>query len=201
MQKRFKKVICSNHRWVVGLSVAAALMVGASAAPNPVKTKKSPSAPSAKATPVAKLRSSLLEMPLAFELNRGQTDAKVKFLTRAQNFTVFLMPGETVLRGRNDDVLRLKLQNANQSPKIEGEDRQVKVTNYYIGNDRSKWLHGVPNFGQVRYRDVYSGIDMVYHSDQRQMEYDFVGSPGPTRTRSGWHSRAPARSASRNRAI
>jgi len=178
MQKRFKKVICSNHRWVVGLSVAAALMVGASAAPNPVKTKKSPSAPSAKATPVAKLRSSLLEMPLAFELNRGQTDAKVKFLTRAQNFTVFLMPGETVLRGRNDDVLRLKLQNANQSPKIEGEDRQVKVTNYYIGNDRSKWLHGVPNFGQVRYRDVYSGIDMVYHSDQRQMEYDFVVKPG-----------------------
>ena len=178
MQKRFKKVICSNHRWVVGLSVAAALMFGASAAPNPVKTKKSPSAPSAKATPVAKLRSSLLEMPLAFELNRGQTDAKVKFLTRAQNFTVFLMPGETVLRGRNDDVLRLTLQNANKSPKVEGENRQRKITNYYVGGDRSKWLEGVPNFGQVRYRDVYSGIDMVYHSDQRQLEYDFVVKPG-----------------------
>jgi len=148
MQKRFKKVICSNHRWVVGLSVAAALMVGASAAPNPVKTKKSPSAPSAKATPVAKLRSSLLEMPLAFELNRGQTDAKVKFLTRAQNFTVFLMPGETVLRGRNDDVLRLKLQNANQSPKIEGEDRQVKVTNYYIGNDPPNGFMACPISGR-----------------------------------------------------
>jgi len=59
-------------------------------------------------------------MPLAFEVNRGQTDAKVKYLTRAQNFTVFMMPGETVLRGRNADVLRLKLQNANQAPKVVG---------------------------------------------------------------------------------
>jgi len=117
-------------------------------------------------------------MPLAFELNRGQTDAKVRFLTRAQNFTVFLMPGETVMRGRNADVLRMKLQNANQSPKVLGESRQRQVSNYYIGNDRSKWLQGVPNFGQVRYRDVYSGIDMVYHSDQRQLEYDFVVKPG-----------------------
>ena len=75
-------------------------------------------------------------------------------------------------------MLRMKLQNANRPPKFEGENRQAKITNYYIGNDRSKWLEGVPNFGQVRYRDVYSGIDMVYHSDQRQLEYDFVVKPG-----------------------
>ena len=80
--------------------------------------------------------------------------------------------------GENADVLRMKLQNGNQSPKLLGESRQAKITNYYIGNDRSKWLIGVPNYGQVRYQDVYSGIDMVYHSDQRQLEYDFVVKPG-----------------------
>jgi hypothetical protein len=153
-----------------------------SAAPNSNRTteeKKSPSAPPANGKSAAtRLKSSLLEMPLAFEFNQGQTDAKVKYLTRAQNFTVFLMPTETLLRGRNGDVLRLKLQNANLSPKVLGEDRQAKISNYYMGNDRSKWLEGVPNFGQVRYRDVYSGIDLVYHSDQRQLEYDFVVKPG-----------------------
>jgi Beta-propeller repeat len=169
----------SIRKWPVGL-LAAALVVSVSAAPNSSKTgeKKSPSAPAAQASPVAKLKSSMLEMPLAFEANRGQTDATVKFLTRAQNFTVFLMPTETVMRGRNDDVLRMQLRNANQSPKLVGENKQPKVTNYYIGNDRSKWLESVPNFGQVRYQDVYTGIDMVYHSDQRQLEYDFVVKPG-----------------------
>jgi len=169
----------SIRSWPVGL-LAAALVVSVSAAPNSNKTgdKKSPSASSVQASPVAKLKSSMLDMPLAFEANKGQTDSTVKFLTRAQNFTVFLTPNETVIRGRNDDVLRMQLRNANQSPKLVGENKQLKVTNYYIGNDRSKWLPGVQNFGQVRYQEVYSGIDMVFHSDQRQLEYDFVVKPG-----------------------
>ena len=169
----------SRRRWSMGL-LAAVLVAGVSAAPNTNKTveKKSPSAPAAKRKTLAGLRTSMLDMPLAFEFNQGQADAKVKFLTRAQNFTVFLMPTETVMSGRNADVLRMKLRNANQSPKVVGEDKQLKITNYFIGNDRSKWVERVPNFGQVRYRDVYSGIDLVYHSDQRQLEYDFVVKPG-----------------------
>ncbi|MBV8902396.1 MAG: SBBP repeat-containing protein, partial [Acidobacteriia bacterium] len=127
---------------------------------------------------MTKLRMSMLDMPLSFEANRGQADANVKFVTRAQNFTVFLTPAEAVLRGRNGDVLRMKLRNASQAPQLVGEKRQAKVSNYYIGNDRSKWLTGVPNYGEVRYQNVYSGIDMVYHSDQRQLEYDFVLQPG-----------------------
>ncbi len=181
MQKLFKKVIQrSNCRWVVGLSVAA-LFVCASfgqVSTGKVENKIPSSKPSQDRANLARVQAGVLSMPLAFEVNRGQTDAKVKFLTRAQNFTVFLMPGETVLRGRDADVLRIKLRNANQSPQVLGERLDPRVTNYYIGNDRSKWLTGVPNFGQVRYRDVYSGIDMVYHSDQSQLEYDFVVKPG-----------------------
>src|SRR5438270_304526 len=97
MDKLLEKAITGSiHRWPVGL-LAAALVVSGSAAPNTNKTqeKKSPSVPTAQASPVAKLKSSLLEMPLAFEVNRGQTDATVKFLTRSQNFQVFLTPKET----------------------------------------------------------------------------------------------------------
>jgi len=180
MEKQLEKVQRGSiRRWPVGL-LAAALVVSVSAAPNPNRTeaKNNPAAPSSQASPTAKLKSAMLELPLAFEANRGQTDGKVEFLTHAQNFTIFLMPNETVMRGKNQDVLRMKLQNANQSPKLVGEDKQLKVTNYYFGTDSSKWLEGIPNYGQVRYQDVYSGIDMVYHSDQRQLEYDFVVKPG-----------------------
>ena len=104
---------------------------------------------------------------------------------RAQNFTMFLMPGEAVLRGRDTDVLRVKLQNANQSPSLVGERLQPQVSNYFMGKDRSRWIQGVPDFGQVRYQEVYPGIDLVYHSDQRQLEYDFVVNPGADPNRIG----------------
>ena len=31
---------------------------------------------------------------------------------------------------------------------------------------------------RVQYQDVYPGIDLVYYGNQRQLEYDFVVSPG-----------------------
>ena len=160
--------------------LAAALALSGLALAGPAKTsaKKSPGTPSAKENPISKLRMSLLDMPLPFEANRGQADASVKFLTRAQGFSVFLMPDQTLMYGRNAEVLRMRLQNANRSPKLTGEDRLARISNYFVGSDRSKWLRGVPNYGRVRYLDVYSGIDMVYHSDQRQLEYDFVVKPG-----------------------
>src|SRR5579872_969882 len=156
MEKLFKELQRGSiRRWPVGL-LAAALIASVSAAPNSTRTeeKKSQSTPSAQASPVAKIKSSIPDLPLAFEVNKGQTDRKVNFLTRSQNFTVFLMPNETVMRGRHDDVLRMKLRNANQSPNVVGEDKQAKITNYYIGSDSSKWLEGIPNYGQVRYQDV-----------------------------------------------
>jgi hypothetical protein len=181
MQKLFKKVMQrSNRRWAVGFSVAALLVCASfgQVSTGKVENKNQTSKQSQDRATLAHVQAGLLGQPLAFEANRGQVDANVKFLTRAQNFTVFMTPGETVLRGRNADVLRIKLLNANQSPKLVGESRQARISNYYIGNDRSKWLTGVPNYGQVRYQEVYSGIDMVYHSDQRQLEYDFVVKPG-----------------------
>src|SRR5262249_8194218 len=40
------------------------------------------------------------------------------------------------------------------------------------------WQVNVPHFGRVQYANVYPGIDLVYHGNQRQVEYDFVVAPG-----------------------
>ena len=50
--------------------------------------------------------------------------------------------------------------------------------NYFIGNDRARWRSDVPTYSQVQYRDVYPGVNMIYHGRQRQFEYDFVVAPG-----------------------
>ena len=35
-----------------------------------------------------------------------------------------------------------------------------------------------PQYARVRYSEIYPGIDLVYYGNQRQLEYDFVVSPG-----------------------
>lgn len=59
-----------------------------------------------------------------------------------------------------------------------GELRQAAVHNYYIGNDPTRWASDVPLFEQVRYRDVYPGIDFVIYAQGHSLKYDFVVHAG-----------------------
>jgi hypothetical protein len=75
-------------------------------------------------------------------------------------------------------VLRMKLQNANSAAKVTGIDEQSAAINYFIGNDPAKWRTNVPTFARIKYENIYNGIDLVYYGNQRQLEYDFIVSPG-----------------------
>jgi hypothetical protein len=75
-------------------------------------------------------------------------------------------------------VLRMKLRNANPAAKITGTDELAGTSNYFVGNDPSKWRTNVPTYAKVKYEGIYSGIDLVYYGNQRQLEYDFIVAPG-----------------------
>ena len=72
----------------------------------------------------------------------------------------------------------MSIVGANPASHAVGLDQQAGVSNYLIGNDPSKWHTDIPNYGEVDYQGVYRGIDLVYHGDQNQLEYDFVVAPG-----------------------
>lgn len=74
-------------------------------------------------------------------------------------------------------VLRMKLRNANPAARITGEDQLTGTSNYFIGNDPSKWRTSIPTYAKVKYEEIYSGIDLVYYGNQRQLEYDFIVAP------------------------
>ena len=59
-----------------------------------------------------------------------------------------------------------------------GADRLTGHSNYFIGNDSSRWLRNIPQYGRVQYREVYPGIDLAFYGNQNQLEYDFEVSPG-----------------------
>jgi hypothetical protein len=126
----------------------------------------------------ARLTEAYRSLPFSFEPNRGQGDARVKFVARTRGLTVFLTATDTVLSTRRAAV-RVRLVGANSSARIEGLDELPGRSHSFIGRDPARWRTNVPTYARVAYRDIYPGIDVVYYGTQeRQLEYDFVVAPG-----------------------
>jgi len=126
-------------------------------------------------------------LPLSFEANNGQSDGQVRFISRGHRYGLFLTPTEAVLSltgptadgGSNRNaVVRMKLTGANAQPTVTGLTELSSKSHYLTGNRPEKWRTRVANYGKVRYEGVYPGIDLVYYGTQRQLEYDFIVSPG-----------------------
>jgi hypothetical protein len=74
-------------------------------------------------------------------------------------------------------ALRMHLVNGNLAAQVEGRGLLPSKTNYFIGNDPRKWHAGVKEFATVAYSEVYPGVDLVYHGQEKQLEFDFVIAP------------------------
>ena len=125
-------------------------------------------------------------LPLIFEANQGQSHPQVKFLARGAGYGLFFTANETVLSLQNGPVslkrppavLHMQLAGASAGHSPVGIDQLPGHSNYFIGNDPSRWHRNIPQFARIRYRDVYPGIDVVYYGNRGLLEYDFELSPG-----------------------
>ncbi|HEY3128912.1 MAG TPA: SBBP repeat-containing protein [Acidobacteriota bacterium] len=150
----------------------------------------------------ARLREAFGNLPLSFEANQGQANASIRFLSHGPGYSLFLTPDEAILvlssrrrpevvasrnfafrnpqpeAGTFTETLHLKLAGANASPRLTARSELPARTSYFIGDDPEKWFSGVPNFSSVEYKNVYSGIDLIYYGDRRRLEHDFIVHPG-----------------------
>jgi hypothetical protein len=122
---------------------------------------------------------------LIFEANQGQTDAAVRFLAHGNGYGLFLTQNEAVLTLHSSvnsaarlSVVRMGLAGASTNATALGTEELPGKSNYFIGNDPSKWQRNVPQFARIRYSGVYPGVDLVYYGKQGQLEYDFEVAPG-----------------------
>jgi hypothetical protein len=127
------------------------------------------------------------QLPLSFAPNVGQAPAAADFLTGDGALTlthggfdvaVASPPASPNLAPSETAAVTLRLVGANSAAKGEAVGRLPGVSNYLIGNDPTKWHVNVPTYGGVDYANVYPGIDLNYHGEQGQLEYDFVVRPG-----------------------
>ncbi len=75
-------------------------------------------------------------------------------------------------------VLAMRLVGANRKSAVTGLAEFPGTSNYFVGNDPTNWHTHIPNYGKVRYENIYPGIDLVYYGNQSHLEYDFVVAPG-----------------------
>ena len=119
---------------------------------------------------------SIVDLPLAFEANSGQTAAPVKFIARAGRSNLLLTPQS--IEVASDESFAIKFAGATFGCEPQGVDPLLGRRNYILGNDNSKWHTDVPTFSRVTYRDLYPGIDLTFYGKQNEFEYDLVVNPG-----------------------
>ncbi len=126
------------------------------------------------------VRSSLAGVPLRFEANVGQADARVRYVAHGRGVSLFLTAeGATFVgRGHGPAVTMRVAHAAATAPEIVADDPLEGRSNYLIGADPSRWHTGVRSFGRVTYRGVVRGVDQVFHGDAGALEYDLVVAPG-----------------------
>lgn len=150
-------------------------------------------------------QSAFAALPLAFEQNQGQTDGRVRYLARANGYTLFLTnhdavfsfsskaaPGAAAARyktmaersaptpRRQKDLsaaVHMRLAGGNQAAEPAVSEPLPGITNYYIGDNPKNWHAGVPQYARVSYKDVYPGVDLAYYGQQSRLEFDFIVAP------------------------
>lgn len=73
---------------------------------------------------------------------------------------------------------KLYFKNSNPQVQISGVNQLPGYFNYFLGNDPSHWASNVKAFTQVRYTNLYQGIDLVLYSHHGNLKYDFIVHPG-----------------------
>ena len=118
------------------------------------------------------------KLPLAFTPNAGQTDHSVRYYAQGAGYTFYFTDHKAVLalqKGHHGQALDLRFVGANPNAKLEAADRGTARVNYLTGSEHHTNL---PTYGQLIYRDLWPGIDMVFGGKGGKLNYEFRLRPG-----------------------
>jgi Beta-propeller repeat/Divergent InlB B-repeat domain len=166
-------------------------------------TVLSPLASVAYADPKSSTQTTTLGRTAYFEKNMGQSKSDVLYVYRAHGYRLAFLGNSVEISMRTpqatvsyadspavskkkkqkktpteETTIEMKFVGSNMNSRIEGKKELRGISNYFIGSDRSAWLRHVPHYDNVMYSDIYPDIDVVFYSQKKQLEYDFIVHPG-----------------------
>ncbi len=134
-------------------------------------------------------RNAYVTLPLSFVPNAGQMDARVRYSAQTGSKSFYFTQDEAVISFINQTraktqtklqglVLRLGFIGANPRAAIAGQAPQSGTVNYIIGNDPAHWHTRLATYAEIIYRDLWPGIDLLFRSENGQLQYEFLLRPG-----------------------
>ncbi len=119
---------------------------------------------------------------LFFEQNNGQVEASVRFIAHGPQYDLLLRSSEIAFKPKTNfpggEEVSLSFRGHDDKLIVQGKDHLPAVVNYYVGTDPNLWLSGIPTFAQVRYQNVFPGVDALFHGGNGGVEFDFQVAPG-----------------------
>ena len=122
----------------------------------------------------------MLKLPLSFIENRGQSPEDVRFMVRIEGPMVLFTPSEVVFRlscGNNSSAVHMAFENSSPG-EIIGEEQLPGRANFFLGNDSSQWISDIPTFGEIRYKELYPGVDLVFKGTEGYLKHELSLEPG-----------------------
>ena len=100
------------------------------------------------------LRHQIANIPLAFE----QAEGGSAFVARGAGYAMRISATEvTMMAGNGQEVVAMRLVGASAAARGDLIEPLPGHSNYFIGNDSSRWRRDVRHHRRVRYQDVYPG--------------------------------------------
>ncbi len=116
-------------------------------------------------------------LPLYFQANKNQTE----FLSSGNGYQFLISPADTrIILGDSPSMAataHMSFVGASSGAKIQGSGELPGKINYFVGGDSSQWQTSLPTFAKVQIAGIYPGINLVFHGNQQQLEYDFDIAP------------------------
>jgi len=73
---------------------------------------------------------------------------------------------------------KVNFLNASAHPQVIPDKPVYTYSNYFIGNDPSKWITECKMYQAVTIKDLYPNIDVRYYSQAGNVKYDMIVKPG-----------------------
>ena len=178
MRMRRPRGVCIQLASACAIVFAA---VGEAAAQSPAAPAPGDLVAKSPYNPGVEARAAYAKLPLSFVPNAGQLDTRVRYSAQSGGASFYFTTREAVLafaakaRGL---VLRLRFLGADPKPAITGHKAESGTVNYIIGNDPARWHTNLPTYGELLYRDLWPGIDLLFRSENGQLQYEFLLRPG-----------------------
>jgi hypothetical protein len=136
-------------------------------------------------------------MPLSFVENHGQKDTTVRFYIEGAGGTMFFTDKEVVTEFVKRDtpvgnkgkppllpgadksttavmeerlVLRRQFLNTDSTGQLIGTKPLPGKVNVFRGNDPSKWKQNISTYSEIKYQNLYPGVDVIYNGTNSNLE-------------------------------